>query len=254
MIGDDLYESAFDPREYLRTYYETPHVTEDEVPVLTALSSMMNAQGRPFGRVLEVGCGPTIHHAIPLVPFAEEIHLSDYLAPNLAEVRRWLDGAADAHDWDVYLRGVLAIEGREPTVDAIRRRAGELRRKVTALPRCDLLRDEPLGHPAAYDLVTCFYTAECAARSPREWEQVMRRLGSLVRPGGRLFQVTMREGRHYNVAGRAIPSYPVNETDLADVLPRCGFDPSRTTIRAVRVGEWAGHGFAGVCIVEAGKV
>jgi SAM-dependent methyltransferase len=249
----DLYRTTFDPRAYLRTYYETRRVTEDEVANLTALLGLLRSEGRSFRTVLEVGCGPTIHHAIPLMPHAGEIHLSDYVEGNLAEVRKWLGNAPGAHDWGVYLRWVLAMEGIEPTPEAVRRLADELRSRVTALKACDLHQDDPLRDGATYDLVTCFYTAECAARSRREWERVMRRLASLVRPGGVLFQAAMRDCDHYAVGDRAIPSVPINEADFADVLPRWGFDPEQTRIEPVAVSEWAGHGFQGICVVRAVK-
>ena len=81
----------------------------------------------------------------------------------------------------------------------------------------------------------------------------MRRLAGLVRPGGTLFQVSMRNCRHYAVHDRVIPAVPVDEGDFAAVLPGCGFDPQSTSVTAVAVGEWAGHGFDGVCVVTATK-
>lgn len=47
--------------------------------------------GRTYDSAIDIGCGPTVHHAFPLAPFIREIHLADYLPANLAEVRLWLD-------------------------------------------------------------------------------------------------------------------------------------------------------------------
>lgn len=250
----DPYRMTFDPCAYLRTYYETPHIAEDEVVNLSALADLLKTRGgQVFRRVLEVGCGPTVHHAIPLAPHVGEVHLSDCLEGNLEEVRKWLAGGPDAHDWGVYLRGVLKLEGRDTTPGAVHRRAEQVRARVTALKVCDLLQEDPLGDGESYDLVTCFYTAECAAPSRQEWEQVMMRLAGLVRPGGVLFQAAMRNCDHYAVGDGTIPAVPVNEADFADVLPRCGFDLEQTRITPIEVREWSGHGFAGICVVQAVK-
>jgi SAM-dependent methyltransferase len=253
----DVYREVFDPLAYLRTYYAGP-LSDDERFNLSQLRQTLDRfradGGRPgFRRALEVGCGPTIHHAIPLVPHVAELHLSDYLPANLAEVRRWLDRDPTAHDWSAYLRGVLAAEGENSSDDDVRQRADALRARVTALKECDLRQPHPLGEPAAYDLVTCFYTAECAARDRREWAQVMRHLGKLVAEGGVLFQVAMRRGAHYRVGGTDIPAVPVDERDFAAVLPECGFAPRAATITPARVADWADHGFEGVIVVTAEK-
>ncbi len=75
----------------------------------------------------------------------------------------------------------------------------------------------------------------------------------LVKPGGTLFQVSMRNCSRYMVGDRDIPATPVNEADFAAVLPACGFDPERTTITPVKIAAWADHGFDGVCVVRAEK-
>ena len=179
--------------------------------------------------------------------------MSDYLQANLAEVRRWLDRDPLAHDWTVYVRGALTAEGADESDAAVREREDALRAKVTAHKLCDLTRSDPLGNGTTYDLVTSFYTAECAAADRADWEHVMRHLSGLVKPGGTLFQVAMRDCRGYAVLDRHIPAVPVTEADFAAVLPACGFDPARTTITPVRVSEWREHGFDGICVITAVK-
>ena len=93
---------------------------------------------------LEIGCGPTVHHVLPLAPFVSEIHMADYLPDNLEQVRRWRDGVPDAHRWNHYTALTLSLEGRETTNAEIERRETDTRRKITSLLHCDLKRDQPL--------------------------------------------------------------------------------------------------------------
>jgi hypothetical protein len=47
----------------------------------------------PVPVALEFGCGPTVHHAFPLVNVAGEVHMAEFLASNRAQIEKWLQGA-----------------------------------------------------------------------------------------------------------------------------------------------------------------
>lgn len=247
----DVYQSAFDPREYLRAYY-SGSVSDDERAIFDAAVRWV-AGGRTFDRCLEVGCGPTVHHVVPFVPAVGEFHLSDYLPANLGEVRKWLDGATDAHDWSPHIREALESEGSEATPEAVAARAAELRRKVTALKACDICRPDPLGDGATYDLVTSFYTAECAVTTKGVWREVMRNLLSLVRPGGAVFMASMLNCERYDVLGRWFETASVSADDVVTALAEHGFPRAGVTVEAVRTQDMPDHGFAGIYIVSATK-
>lgn len=201
---------------------------------------------------MEVGCGPTLHHAFALAPLVGELHLAEYLPGNRAEVRKWLDGDPAAHDWDVYFRGILAIEG-DAVGETLAARTKLLRSRVTAFLPCDLRADNPLGSAAEYDLVASFYTAEAIGGTLAEWEAMTGRILDLVRPGGTVFIGAVRECRAYKVLDRSYPTTPVNEEDFARVLKKHGFDVENAVIRGVPITAWVDEGFSGVCVVCARK-
>lgn len=248
-MPDDPYR-AFDPRAYLRQYYTTPDVAGDERAVFHRLTDLVRRVGE-FSTAIDVGCGPTLHHAFPLAPHAREVHLADYLPGNLAEVRRWLDGAPGAHDWNPYFRGVLRIEGTPE--ERLAGRAAELRRKVTALKHCDLRRPDPLGDRATYDLVTSFFTAECMTGERAEWEAALGRLLGLVGPGGTVFLAALRDSTRYAVLGHWFPTVPVTEADFPPLLARHGFRSETIVAEGVAVPDWADEGFDGICVVSGTK-
>jgi SAM-dependent methyltransferase len=247
---DDLYRDGFEPAQYLRTYYAAT-VTDDERQVLNALCESFKGGGLMFDRCLEVGCGPTVHHAIPLVPYVREVHMSDYLPENLAEVRRWLDADPQAHDWTAHIRAVLAAEGSKGDPEAVARRAADLRRVVSALRVCDLRDVEPLGVDDRYDLVVSFYTAECVAGTRDEWRLVMRNLLGLVRPGGRVVLASVLDCERYDVAGRWFPTVPVSTDDVPAVLADNGFRQDRIEVRVLPTRDMAAHGFSGTYFATA---
>lgn len=242
---------AFDPQEYLRQYYSTPALAGDDAAVFERLAAVLRGGARSFDSAIDVGCGPTVHHAFPLGPYVREIHLADYLPANLSAVRRWLAGGRDAHNWDPLLSHILRVEGGPE--GRLEERKAEFRRKVTALKGCDLRKPDPLGDGSTYDLVTSFFTAECVAGSAAEWEGVMGNLLSLVRPGGTVFVAAIRNSRRYAVRDRWFPAAAVTEADFPPLLARHGFRPESLSVEAVAVPDWAAEGFDGIVIVSGTK-
>jgi hypothetical protein len=119
------------------------------------------------------------------------------------------------------------------------------------LLHCDLLRDDPLGEPAAYDLVTSFFCAECVTADKAEWQQLIARVLGLVRPGGSVFLATCRDCTRYAVLGRWIPTAPVTERDLDAVRRLHGFAPDTIRVDVFPAPDWAGDGFDSICVARA---
>src|SRR2546423_802580 len=103
-------------RDYLTEYYSS--VMEDERHTLAFLIDSL--RGLPeVERALDVGSGPCVHHAFPLVCAAKEIHCADFLPVNRAEIERWLRQEPHAHDWSAFTRETLRLEGAEPMPTAV---------------------------------------------------------------------------------------------------------------------------------------
>lgn len=246
------YLTEWDPSAYLRQYLSTPQVSEDEQANFEFAVAAFRRSGRRFGVAVEVGCGPTLHHAFALVPHVEELHLTDYLPENLQEVRRYLSAEPDAHNWDAYISGVLTAEG-EAAPRCLRERERLLRQRVTTLKAVDIRMLPPLADHGKYDLVASYYCAECVATTQEEWRRYLANICVLIAPGGVLLLGALRRCRAYRVFDRAFPSAYVDELDFAAALPALGFATSATTIRAVPVMEWSSQGFESICCVWAEK-
>lgn len=240
----DIYDKLWDPKEYLQEYYSTSVVASDEAANISFARRCFSAAGEPFARAIEVGCGPTLHHAMLLAPHVKTLDLADYIPANLAEVRKALDGAPGAHDWSVYLDGMAEIGEPSPDVlwDMVRERAGVLRQMD--------IRNPQMG---SYDLVASYYTAECVAGTQEEWRRCLATLAGLVAPGGVLLLGVVRHCRAYHVCGHVFPATYVDEGDLAEALPALGFDPDTLLIEVAPVAEWVDQGFDSICTVWARK-
>jgi hypothetical protein len=248
-------------RDYLFTFY-SQGPTPDELAVFDFLiRHYPKIESQPC--MIEIGCGPAIHHALPAVPFVSEIHMADYLNQNLEHVRAWKAGRPDAHNWHRFTALTLRLEGRKFGKREVLLRERELRRKITSVFLCDLRRDPPLGYAMQYPVVGSFYCTEVVgctrvtAPTKDEWQTVMRRLAGLVAPGGHLFLSAIRGSRRYALYSpdgktRHLPATFLTEQDFYDALPVLGFDMRATVIEGRDLTGQEKEGLHGVILV-AGK-
>lgn len=248
---EDIYGRQWSARKYLRQFYAGPEVSADELANARFLARELRVLDRRFRTALEFGCGPTVHHAASLAPWVDSLDMADYLEANLDELRRWLGAEQGAHDWSVYLSGVLRSEGMTP--DGLATRQALLRKRVSRLLRSDLRAGTPLGEPAEYELVASYYCIEAVATSRAEWAAFLSRVAGLVAPGGVLLLGAMRRCHQYKVAGTAFQTAYVSEADFAMELPKLGFPLSEAVIEVVDGSGWGEQGFDSICCVRAVK-
>ena len=229
---------------YLQTFYRDRPPTNDERAVLRFLVDRLPTLP-PDQVVLEVGCGPTVHHTFPFVPYVSEIHMADYLAENLTEIDKWRNAGAGAMDWGNYSRLVLEMEGGPASDDAIHRREAEARAKIRRLIACDLKQPLILGTQTTYPSSPPSTAQKKWAYLIAAWERVMGHLAGVVAPGGYLFLACLRDTSGYLVGDTTYPCAHICDADLLRVLPRArlrhesvrGRSDDRLRVRSVKVSS-----------------
>ena len=242
----------WDPKKYLRQYYAGPKVTEDEVFVLKYLIEFLAQHKEGFNEAIEVGCGPTIHHSIPLVPHINKIYFADFVQSNLGEIRSWMESSPEAHNWGVHFEEVLALEGLKPTPELMKARAHELRGKVADLIPCDVHSDSPIKRNSTFDLVTSFFCVDSITSSKQDYARAMGNLFSLIRPGGWMVMSALGGAKHYQVENLSFPSVQLREQELHQILSNGPFIPSSIEVSTIKVGVFANEGFGSI-ILARGK-
>ncbi|OGL66934.1 hypothetical protein A2856_00310 [Candidatus Uhrbacteria bacterium RIFCSPHIGHO2_01_FULL_63_20] len=241
------------PQDYLRHYYATKDVAEDERYIFDFIIKFLGSEG-DFSEMLEVGAGPTIHHVTPFAGHVGKIYLAEYLPSNIREVKKWIRGDDAAHDWRPYVEGVIRLEGGRVTPQGVRARIRLLKKKIVRVFRADLFKALPLGRKKQFPLVTSFYCVECVSSSKARWESAMKNLAGLVAPGGWLILSALRKSRSYKSGNFSFPSANVHEKDVRDALRKHGFDPRSLDVRSHRVSQWEEEGFTGIILCKAKKL
>jgi hypothetical protein len=219
----------WDARDYLDYYYGHPSVPDDEAAMFRFVARGLADIGRRFASSLDLGCGPVLHHAAQAIPWVDRLDMADYQDSNLEEIRRWIRRAPGAFDWSIFLdgaHGVLDAEDRR--LGTLAEREADMRARIHVLS-CDLRNDLPLGQPAQYPLVTSYYCAEWVIPTAAGWRDTMRRVTSLVAPGGWLVVAGVHATEFCVINGRRVPCARVTGDDVRGVLADLGFEPS--TIR-----------------------
>ena len=212
-------------RAYLHTYYSGAPPIDEQVVSRFLVREAKRLRGGTF---VEIGCGPTIHHALPLVAHVDAVHFLDYLAENQHEIELWRRGAPTAHDWRPFTRMSLIDAGVEPTPTAVAAHEALLRARIARVGACNLLAPTPAADVGAFAAVGCFYCAEEVGISKAAWAQVMARVAAYVRPGGTLFVAALAGMDAYRVEdalGRTteLPCANITADDVRALLPRLGF-------------------------------
>ena len=138
-------------------------------------------------KILEVGAGPVIVHAISAAQYASEIVLSDYSDNFRSALQKWVDGDPTAHEWSGYFKYVVEdLEGK--TEKEAKERETQLRNAIKAIVPCDITKDPPLppeymGH---YDVVMTVLCLEAACHTRDAYKAAIGRMYKLLKPGGRM--------------------------------------------------------------------
>ncbi len=248
----NLYEKLWSSREYLTQYYTTEGVAEDEYHIFKFIINFFKKRKLKFSDILEVGCGPTIHHMLPFVPHVKNIFMADYLNSNLAEIKKWIKGSPKAHNWNPYIIGELRLEGSGSKL-TLKKRVHDFRAEINDLLPCDVHKKCPIGIKKTFPLVTSFYCLECVNTSKKKWLESMRNLSSLVAKGGWVIMSTLRDTEEYLVCGKKFSVVRINEHDMRSSLIDNGFIPNTIKIEIHKIKMWELEGFSSIIICSAQK-
>ena len=247
--SSNLYETEWSPADYLKEYYSDGITGEDAATVLFVIE-FLREKAQKFDRMVEFGCGPTIHNVSPFLPYVGRVYMAEFLASNRKEVGKVLQG--EGHDWSVYLSQILAFEGKTSEAE-IEARMQMFRAKIAGLLPCNALKRNPLGNQRTFPLVSSFFCLECIQQEKEVWRQAMRNLSSLVAPGGWLILSALRNADRYMVCGREFPATHINEKDMLGALIACGFNPKTINVKVCPCDERAEEGFSSIVVASAQK-
>jgi len=244
--------NKWNPKTYLNKFYSK--IEPDEVATIAFLSKVAK-QISPRQKILEFGSGPTLHHIFPFIPSASEVHLADFLKPNLEEISKWVHGKKDAHNWDSFISYTLKCEGeKKPLLNDIKIRKLETKNKITKYIRADAGQTDPLGKSAheSYPVVISCYCADSATDNHSDFKRYIKNIVSLAEPGGVFILACLRKARYYRVGNVSFPSANVDEHLVRKILD-VDFLPKSIKIEVKRLPSHKEQGYTSIILAYATK-
>jgi hypothetical protein len=239
--------SEWQARDYFETYYSEV-VLPDEQAVLDYQLRVLRTATQPFARALEYGCGPTLHRAIAMAPYARRIDMADWVADNLVQVREWLRAGDDNADWNRFTRFILERESRLPDAAHVRAREATTREVVQGLFVSDARWDDPLGaqRRSHYDLIVSGFCLDAVSNDKAVWRACMRNVLSMLAPGGTLVMHALHDCLAYKVGDRMFPSAGLTVADMRGALEENGFEPTSIDVIVIPCPDNAVYGYSGI--------
>ncbi|XP_064620546.1 indolethylamine N-methyltransferase-like [Lineus longissimus] len=231
------YNTHFDVKTYLNNYY----VLENN-PYLYRFLQMMHqlvAAGSipDGGRLLDVGSGPCIHSVISTGSRCSEIVCSDFVEQNRDEILRWVNGAIDAHNWEPVFQYVCKLEGKS---DEWKTRQSHIRQAIKHVVPCDVHQDNPLAPLVfePFDVITSSLCLEAACLDEPSYRKAVKRLASLLKPGGLLIIGGVHGQSFYSVAKETFSSLPTSKQMIESVFADAGLGDFRWFVDDIEKGEY----------------
>lgn len=241
---------------YLKSCYPELPFHDEKLILEFLVSEVHKVVGA--SRLLEMGCGPTVSHAIPFVPHVDSIVLSDYLESNLNHIKEWVANPETGHQWSLHTAYVLQLEKGKATSTTVKEREDLFRKKLKTIIVGDLLSKRPIRSVQKFPVVSCFYATEQAASDEAEWLDVMQNLSSLILPGGHLFLACVHDTDFYAIhddqlMALRIPIVPIKKRLIEKGLRASGFSLMKSEIHIKDVGGLKEEGLNEIALVSAVK-
>lgn len=211
--NDDAPWPDFSPQEYWRRNYETMHPEDREIIRRVSRFFIRAFTHRDRAkRAIDVGSGSNLYPALLMLPFADQILLTDHSEPNVSWLRNhimddeatwtwqpfWEElGKCKAYDQISEVRKQLRVAcASEPEY------AGIEQRNVFSLPK------------AQWQLGTMFFVAESITQDPAEFRAAIGRFVGALEPGAPFAATFMAGSEGYPVADTRFPALKITRRDV----------------------------------------
>jgi NNMT/PNMT/TEMT family len=205
--------NRFSSDDYWRRNYHELQAEDQEIIRLVSRFFIRAFAGRPPARrSVDVGSGTNLYPALLMLPWAEQILLTDFSASNVDWLRRQLDDDSAPWTWGPFWDELQKAEG----YNEIGEPRKHLRGACDNVPGCAGVEQRSVfGLPAGqWDLGTMFFVAESITEDHAEFRDAVARFVGALKPGAPFATAFMAGSHGYPVAGTRFPALPITRDDV----------------------------------------
>jgi hypothetical protein len=203
-------------------------------------------------RAIDVGSGANLYPALLMLPWTDQILLSDLSAPNVSWLRRQVLDEDCEWDWLPFWHELDWRSGYSQICDP-RKQLGQACISEPGLAGIE--QRSVFDLPAAqWELGTMFFVAESITQDIAEFLASLRSFVRALAPGAPFAATFMAESTGYQVAGIPFPALPITAEDIVEHFTALGvsglsvhFNQTQHRVRPGYCGMIVATGFAGAC-------
>lgn len=201
---------------------------------------------------IDVGSGANLYPALLMLPWTDQILLSDFSASNVSWLRHRILDDDSTWEWQPFWDEMDKHQGYRQIGDPRKQlreacksehgRAGIEQRNVFDLPS------------AQWDLGTMFFVAESITQDDAEFHAALRCFIGALTPDAPFAVAFMAGSAGYPVAGIPFPALPITANDVVEQFAKLGVkdlsvheNQTQVRVRPGYTGMIVATGFAGVC-------
>jgi NNMT/PNMT/TEMT family len=241
----DVPWKRFSPDNYWHRNYRELQAEDQEIMALVSDFFIHAFAARPPARRgIDVGSGTNLYPALLMLPWTDQILLTDFAPGNV----RWLshqladDGAG--WTWRRFWHELQEAEGyREIGAPRMQLREACVREPGYAgVERCSVF-DLP---QARWEVGTMFFVAESITEDPEEFRGAIARFAGALKPGAPFAAAFMAGSYGYAVAGIRFPALPITPDDVRLHFTELG--ANELSVEPLRTSPRVRHGYEGMIV------
>jgi hypothetical protein len=203
-----------------------------------------STSGRADRRGVDVGSGTNLYPALLMLPWAENLQLTDYSERNINWLRSHVSNDSDSWTWGPFWDELQGAEGYNQIGEPHKhlRQACLSRPGYAGIEQCSLFELSP----AHWDLGTMFFVAESMTEDPEEFHVALAKFLGALKPGAPFATTFMAESGGYRVGDIRYPACSVTSDDVQRHFTELGV--RELTVEQPQTRHRVRDGYAGMIV------
>jgi NNMT/PNMT/TEMT family len=237
--------NTFSPNDYWRRNCSKLQAEDtDIVRVVSRFLASAFAGRAPAQRAIDVGSGGNLYPALLMLPWTEQILLTDHSESNVSWLQDQVADDTDPWAWHLFWQEMRAAK-RYSDVDEPRERLREACVGEPGFAGIERLSIFDLPE-AQFDLGTMFFVAESITGAAEVFRAAVGCFVGTLKPGAPFAAAFMAGSNGYEVADAVFPAVPITPDDVTRHLTALGVrDPS---VELLKTSHRVRDGYAGMIV------
>ncbi|XP_023243709.1 nicotinamide N-methyltransferase-like, partial [Centruroides sculpturatus] len=178
------------------------NMIEIEEFVSFCLHQMFRDEAFRGKRILDVGCGPTVHRMAAPSKYFSEIVLSDYTENNREAVQEWLKKRSIVEGLGYFDANGIKLLNVEEGINEIKLR---FRQKIKEVIPCDVLQKDIISSDVGkFDVLFTSLCLEGACTTLEDFKAAVKNFNNYILPNGGLVMMVVLNATYYFVGKRKL--------------------------------------------------